>query len=54
MISKIKKFLHDRLKWGFPLKMVGGDGFQQNYSCKFCDKEITQDSQGNWFHYEDF
>ena len=50
MFEKIKKFIHDKLGWGFPNKRVGGDGFQQNYSCRFCDKEITQDSTGAWFH----
>lgn len=46
----IKKFIHNLLGWGFPDKLIGGDGFQQNYSCRFCKNEITQDSQSNWFH----
>ena len=49
-MNKIKKFTHDFLDWGFPKKFISGDGFQQNYSCHFCDGEITRDSQGNWFH----
>ena len=49
-MNKIKKFLHDKLGWGFPNKMVGGDSFQQNYSCRFCKGEITKDSTGAWFH----
>lgn len=46
----MKKLLHNLLKWGFPLERVGGDNFVATYSCKFCNEEITQDSQGNWFH----
>lgn len=28
---------------------IGTDGFIVVSHCKFCDKEIMQDSQGNWF-----
>lgn len=53
-MKKIKKFVHDFLGWGFPVKALpkndGHDGFQMNYSCQFCSDEITQDSQLNWFH----
>ena len=49
-MNKIKKWFHDKLGWGFPIKLIGGDGFQQNYSCQFCEGELTQDSHGNWFH----
>jgi len=48
--NKIQKFFHDTLDWDFPVKYIDGDSFQQNYSCKFCEKEITQDSTGAWFH----
>ncbi len=46
----IKRFLHNVLGWGFPVKKIGPGGFQQNYSCQFCDREITQDSTRAWFH----
>lgn len=49
-MNKIKKFLHNFLFWGFPDKFIDGDSFQQNYSCQFCDLDVTKDSQGNWFH----
>lgn len=49
-MNRIKQFLHNLLGWGFPDKKVSGDHFQTNYTCKFCDLEITKDSQGNWFH----
>lgn len=52
-MNKIKRFFHNILGWGFPKEKVGGDGFQTNYSCQFCDYKITQDSQGNWFHLSD-
>lgn len=48
--NKIRKWLHDKLGWGYPVKLVGGDSFQQNYSCLFCNYNITQDSTGAWFH----
>lgn len=28
----------------------GGDRFQPTYACRFCENELTMDSQGNWFH----
>ena len=53
-MKKIKKFLHDFLRLGFPKERVDGDCFQPNYSCQFCDEEITQDSTGAWFYYSDY
>lgn len=59
-MEKIKKILHNLLKWGYPYPRgtVGrcnlGDDFQPTYPCRFCGIEITQDSQGNWFHLEDY
>lgn len=49
-MNKIRKWLHNFLGWGYPVKRIGGDSFQPTFSCRFCDKEICQDSQGNWFH----
>ena len=46
----MKKILHNILGWGFPAKRVGGDSFQENHSCRFCDYNITKDSTGAWFH----
>ena len=50
ILKEAQKKLHDLLDWGYPLKRVGSDSFHQNYSCRFCTKEITQDSTGAWFH----
>lgn len=56
LILTIQKWLHDKLGWGFRMRKEGlsfrtsGDGFQSTYMCKFCDGDLTQDSQGNWFH----
>jgi hypothetical protein len=51
-MNKIKQWLHDKLEWGFPQSNhpIGGDGFQPTYECRFCSKELAQDSQGNYFH----
>jgi len=49
----MKKFLHDKLHWGFPKEKIGGDNFQPNYSCQFCPREVIQDSGGSWFHLTD-
>lgn len=50
MMYKIKKLFHNYLHWGFPAEKRGGDGFQPVYECEFCQQDICQDSQGNWFH----
>lgn len=49
-MDKIRKFLHDKLKWGYPAYKTASDSFQPIYVCKFCGKDLAQDSQGNWFH----
>lgn len=47
----IKRFLCKYLDWGFPTgKMKSYDAFQSTYECRFCDRPITQDSTGAWFH----
>ena len=49
-MKKIKQFFHNKLGWGYPVKLVGGDGFQPTFSCEFCSGELAQDSTGAWFH----
>ena len=52
--APFSKLNHDIFGWGFPEKKIGGDNFQPVYKCKFCDKEIAQDSNGDWFHFDDY
>lgn len=54
-MNKIKKFLHDVLRWGFPNGIRDKDqyGFQDTYNCKFCNGPLAQDSTGAWFHLDD-
>ena len=42
-------FYHDVLKWHIPDDSQSFDGASFCSKCKLCDKEILQDSQGNWF-----
>lgn len=46
-----KWFYHDVLEWHMPTETEGNtfDGCSEHNHCKFCGKEIMQDSQGNWF-----
>ena len=44
-----KFFYHDVLKWHRPIHTVWSDGCSFCSKCKYCGKEIMQDSQGNWF-----
>lgn len=44
-----KRFFHDVLKWHMPDEYIGFDGASYCSSCKYCHKDIIQDSQGNWF-----
>lgn len=44
-----KKFYHDILKWHKPNNIRSFDGCSCHSTCKYCGKEIMQDSQGNWF-----
>ena len=48
-MGKIRKFLHDKLGWGYPVARLSY-GFQPTFSCRFCEDEITKDSTGAWFH----
>ena len=50
IIKKIADFTHDNLGWGYPKELISPDSFQSVYSCRRCDGELAQDSQGNWFH----
>ena len=44
-----KQFYHNILEWHLPNEEQGFDGCSFHSTCKFCGKEIMQDSQGNWF-----
>ena len=44
-----KWFYHDILRWHMPTDSQGFDGCSFTSTCKYCGKEIMQDSQGNWF-----
>lgn len=47
-----KKQKHDFAGWGYPTGLKEKDqyGFQDVYSCKFCNRELAQDSTGVYFH----
>lgn len=42
-----KFWYHDFLGWHRP------DGSSRHTRCKYCKKDILQDSQGNWFTFEE-
>ena len=44
-----KGFYHDILKWHKPDDSESFNGCSSCSICKYCGKEIMQDSQGNWF-----
>lgn len=44
-----KWFYHDILQWHLPNDTQSFDGCSFCSHCKYCGKEILQDSQGNWF-----
>ena len=45
-----KIWYHDFVGWHLPKEDdIKTDGFIVVSHCKFCGKEIMQDSQGNWF-----
>lgn len=44
-----KRFYHDILEWHKPDDKQSFDGCSYHSICKYCGKEIMQDSQGNWF-----
>lgn len=46
----LKFFYHGLLGWHTPLEGPESyDGLSYHARCKYCSKEIMQDSQGNWF-----
>ena len=51
-----KFFFHDILLWHKPAKKTDKyfDGCNVHSVCKYCGKEIMQDSQGNWFEVSDY
>lgn len=45
-----KDFYHDVLEWHQPDNSPKwSDGCSIHAKCKWCEKDIMQDSQGNWF-----
>lgn len=44
-----KRFFHDVLKWHEPTDYQYYDGCNWRSKCKHCGKDITRDSQNNWF-----
>lgn len=44
-----KFFFHNVMGWHKPDDKQGFDGCSFISHCKYCGKEIMQDSQGNWF-----
>lgn len=45
-----KWFFHNVMEWHIPAEESSEfDGCSFHNQCKFCKKEIMQDSQGNWF-----
>lgn len=44
-----KFFYHGLLGWHRPDDTLECDGVNIKSTCKYCGKEIMQDSQGNWF-----
>lgn len=43
-------FYHDLLGWHIPDNSPQwSDGLSQHATCKYCGKDVMQDSQGNWF-----
>lgn len=50
-MNKIRKFLCNVLGWHKPTYRVV-KGVNTHSYCRYCEKEIIQDSQGNWFEIE--
>lgn len=45
------RFFHNVMEWHLPndKEPQGFDGVNIHAHCRFCGKEIEQDSQGNWY-----
>jgi len=48
-LGSFKWLFHDTLGWHMPNNFYNFDGVNLSSRCKYCGKEIMQDSQGNWF-----
>lgn len=50
-LRPFKHLCHDILGWHEPDKDADQsyDGCSRHSKCRFCGKDIMQDSQGNWF-----
>jgi hypothetical protein len=44
-----RRFVHNVMGWHAPSEISGFDGCSMTSSCKYCGRQILQDSQGNWF-----
>lgn len=53
LFKKIREFKCNILDWHKPQKQIGFDGASFCSTCRYCNREILQDSQGNWFRLED-
>ena len=53
IFKKIRKFKCDILDWHIPQNPIEFDGASYCSKCKYCNREILQDSQGNWFRLKD-
>ena len=42
-------FFHDIMGWHYPDDSSSFDDCSVHSHCRYCKKEIMQDSQGNWF-----
>lgn len=50
----LKFFYHGFLRWHRPDDSpIWSDGCSDHCKCRYCGKEIMQDSQGNWFTFEE-
>lgn len=47
-----KWLFHNLLGWHKPIKEKTFRGINIISKCRYCGKEIAQDSQGNWFEVE--
>lgn len=50
LFGAFKFYYHDILHWHRPDDSPRRhDGLREHSTCKYCGKDIMQDSQGNWF-----
>lgn len=47
-----KRWFHDVMGWCVPYGEIHADEVNMHSHCKYCNKHILQDSQGNWFPIE--